>query len=146
MANRVILPFVAGFFGCIVLALLSDRLVVAVCVLSLVGVVVAFRAWRRVGERNLEEFQHGYTTLQLISGAFGWAGFPSREQQRRHGRTMPWDYAGVWRLGSDGAVITAPDTTVLPPGLYPSPHRDDAWEIWTGCAWMGSYRPAPPAR
>jgi hypothetical protein len=89
-----------------------------------------------VGRRNFEEFMHGYTTLVLKYGIF------KSTTDLRWWITnwrIPWDYSGLWVLGSDGNLISAPTSDRDPPGFYPSPHRIGHYELWTGCAWAGQY-------
>jgi hypothetical protein len=102
-----------------------------------------YRAWGRVGEVNLDELHHGYTTLSLISGSF-WKGEARRWPGM--GDRVPWDYRGVWALDNSGGVGREPDRTVLAPGLYPSPHRAGHSELWSGTVWTGSFRPPPGSR
>ena len=92
----------------------------------------------RVGDRKLEELAHGYTTLQVEFGGF-WVGEGRRWP--RFGHRPPWDYSGLWVLdGSTGAVISEPVAGADPPGLYASPNRPGALELWTGAVWSGNYR------
>jgi hypothetical protein len=47
----------------------------------------------------------------------------------------------LWVLdGSTGAVVSPPVADADPPGLYPSPNRPGAMELWTGVVWSGNYR------
>ena len=87
----------------------------------------------------VEELAHGYTTLKLEFGGF-WVGEGRRWPQ--FGHRPPWDYSALWLLdGSTGAVISEPVADADPPGLYPSPNRPEALELWTGVVWSGNYRP-----
>lgn len=83
----------------------------------------------RVGDRLVEELEHGYTTLVIDTGLFWF---------RATGWTA-WDFAGVWRFTRGG--VRPPDPGVTdPPGLYPSPRRSGRREVWTGCAWTRVHR------
>jgi hypothetical protein len=107
---------------------------------GLVGLWLIMQFFAQVGDRNLEELAHGYTTLTLRFGGF-WGG----EGRRRPGlgRRVPWDYSGVWVLdGQTGAVRSEPDPEREPPGFYPSPNRPGVLELWTGAVWAGRYRDA----
>lgn len=105
---------------------------------GLIGLALIMRNLGRVGDRKLEEIAHGYTTLKLEFGGF-WLGEGRRWP--RFGHRAPWDYSGLWVLdGATGAVESEPDREVDPPGLYPSPNRPGALELWTGVVWSGHYR------
>lgn len=108
---------------------------------GLIGFAVIIRDLGRVGDRKLEEIAHGYTTLKLDFGGF-WLGEGRRWPH--FGHRPPWDYSGLWVLdGTHGAVLSKPDRGVEPPGLYPSPNRPGAMELWTGVVWSGNYRRQP---
>lgn len=105
---------------------------------GLAGFAAVLRLLGRVGDRKLEELAAGYTTLRLDFGGF-WLGEGRRWP--RFGHRAPWDYAGLWVLdGSTGAVVAEPDRAADPPGLYPSPNRSGAMELWTGVVWSGDFR------
>ena len=92
------------------------------------------RGWAAVGRRNLVELQHGYTTVRL-----GWGTFAGDSVQPPTEIGVPWDYSGTWVLRSDGRVTARPVPVAEPPGLYPSPHRPGAFELWSGAAWTGQF-------
>ncbi len=71
------------------------------------------------GARNLQDLEHGYTTLVLSLGLFALSERSWRETSMR----IPWDYAGTWVLGQDGRVLSPPDRSIEPPGWYPSPRK-----------------------
>lgn len=99
----------------------------------------------RVGDRNVQELRHGYTTVVLVFGSF-WMPGERRRWKGAHDRA-PWDYRGVWVLDGTGRrVLRAPDLSVEPPGFFPSPHRPGSWELWTGVVWSGHLRPPPGDR
>ena len=105
--------------------------------------VIYFRFWGDVGRRSVEELKVGYTTFVMQFGSFWWGGGRSGEVENR----IPWDYRGSWVLDGTGQrVVSAPDPNVDPPGFYPSPNRPDAFELWTGAAWLGRYRDRSPLR
>lgn len=135
--------WIAAFFG--VFALVRNvtahpggtRIAIMVP-LALVWFAVAVRMLRLVGDRNVQELAHGYTTIRLTFGGFfgSWRRWTSPQEQR-----MPWDYSGLWVLdGRTGGVLSRPDPRVDPPGYFPSPHRAGALELWTGAAWSGDFR------
>ncbi len=99
---------------------------------------VFFRWFRAVGRRKLAELAEGYTTLTFVFGSL--VRYPYRRHRYGDESRVPWDYRGLWVLGSDGRVKSAPDATVEPPGFYPSPNRPGAWELWTGATWAGQFR------
>jgi hypothetical protein len=111
-------------------------------VMGAVGVFVLcfLRPRARAGEVFLDELTAGYTTLPML-GAF-WGLNP----RRAGGNYMePWDFRGVWVLDGGGEVRSAPDRTVDPPGLYPSPDRPGQLQVWTGVEWARKFRaPARP--
>jgi hypothetical protein len=104
--------------------------------LSALLVLLVVRWLAAVGARNLQELEHGYTTLVLSFGLFGL----SERDWRSTSLRIPWEYGGTWVLGQDGRVVSPPDPGVEPPGWYPSPARRDQYELWTGAAWAGRYR------
>lgn len=100
--------------------------------LMLVGI---YRAWVWVGQGALTELHRGYSTVTMMYGGYGWG---AQRRFRSSGHRAPWDYSGVWVL--TGAVSTAPDLRRDPPGFYPSPHREDVFELWSGQVWTGEVR------
>jgi len=95
--------------------------------------------WRKSDLHNLDEMAHGYTTWVLKSGSLA-VGRRSRAWRRSNEETT-WDYSGVWVLNHTGQkVLSEPDPTVEPPGLYPSPHREGWLELWSGAQWLGIFR------
>lgn len=100
-----------------------------------------FARLARIGERSIEEFRLGYTTLVL-----GWGGFWAGEGRFRLDTEMrtPWDYSALWHLvGSTGAVIRPPQSHGDPPGMYPSPTRLGSLELWTGVMWLRHFADDP---
>ena len=129
VASLDIVPKIVGGKG-LLTALVDVTLGVAVLVLML-------RWLKSIGEKNFQEISQGYTTLVLRYGMFG-PNVSSRWYRSRF--RVPWDYSGLWVLGNDGKVLTAPDSSVDPPGFYPSPNRQGAYELWTGVGWSGQFR------
>lgn len=129
VASLDIVPKIVGGKG-LLTALVDFTLGMTVLVLML-------RWLKSVGERNFQEISQGYTTLVLRYGMFG-PDASSRWYRTRF--RVPWDYSGLWVLGNDGRVVTAPDPGVDPPGFYPSPNRQGAYELWTGVGWSGQFR------
>jgi hypothetical protein len=106
----------------------SAGTVVVALAAGLVALWLIVQLFAQVGDRTLEELEHGYTTLTLRRPGLGRA---------------PWDYSGAWVLdGRTGAVRSVPDPEREPPGFYPSPNRPGALELWTGAVWAGRYRDA----
>lgn len=150
LANRTIVGLVAAFIGFFVLASAGIPVLrglgvprflatLSVGVSGAVALGVLAWAWRGVGEKNLLEFQRGYTTLTLTYGTFWLTRGP-------RWRMIPWDYRGLWQFTGDGRLRSAPDTGVLPPGLYPSSIVPGGWECWSGAEWTRCIRPAPVDR
>ena len=99
---------------------------------------------RRVGNKEVDEFAQGYTTLIGLLGTT-FPGFSPRIQ-RLYGVNgmVGWDFSGLWVLSPSGRVIKPPESLdVLRPGFYPSPHRERRLELWTGKEWAEVYRKAP---
>jgi hypothetical protein len=145
LGGAVVAFFVLAKAGPGVLAPLGLPHIAVAAPLGMIGLALLaalYRAWGRVGERNLDELRHGYTTLSLVAGSF-WRG--DLRRWPRTGHRVPWDYSGAWVLSNDG-VRREPDRSVLPPGLYPSPNREDRWELWSGRVWTGDFRPPPAER
>ncbi len=106
-------------------------------VLGLAWFVLLFRRLSAVGRQSAAELQRGYTTLVLDFGGF-WVG--EGPLTLSGDMRAAWDYRGTWHLGHrDGHVIRAPDRSIDPPGMYPSPHRPGQYELWTGATWLGHY-------
>lgn len=144
--NRFLLQGAAGVGAwLVVLAILNDYADGAVAAigtvlagLALLGGVMASLA--RVGARVLDELSHGYTTLTLEFGTF-WIG--ALRRWPRFGHRVPWEYSGTWVLDNTGAIVSEPEPSNDAPGLYPSPNRPGALELWTGAVWSGDYRDPP---
>ncbi|WP_104434533.1 hypothetical protein [Kineococcus xinjiangensis] len=109
---------------------------IPVMALGFVPFILTGRWWKAVGRRKIEELQHGYTTLTITFGQFHNGG---GSHVRDTDAGPPWDYSGTWVLHRDGRVKSAPQPGYDPPGLYPSPVRRGAYELWTGASWTGHY-------
>ncbi len=125
------------------LFLLPDRRITGWGAIAYVATVaVGFFATRvslhRFRTTLLKELQAGYTTKTFSQGLF-W--FP----RRGSGRTTwgddvdGWDWDGLWVLNGQAQVVSAPDPSVDPPGLYPSPNIIGQRELWTGYRWTGVF-------
>jgi len=111
----------------------------AVVLLILAGGGIQIRlALVRFRSRLLEEIQAGYVTTTFQQGGFwlakrkGSAYAPGRNVQG-------WDWRGLWVLDTSGGIVSSPDRSVDPPGLYPSPHSPGERELWTGHQWTNVY-------
>jgi hypothetical protein len=100
-----------------------------------VGTVVVLAAVRRWGRAQLAELQRGYTTTSFKLGRF-WAGTAAPDGPVTLG-WVEWKWDATWVLRPDGSVVSPPTGDTDPPGLYPSPRRPGALELWTGCQWSG---------
>jgi hypothetical protein len=119
----------------------DGAVLVVVVGLMLVAFWALFRTLARIGDRSLEEFRLGYTTLILEWGGF-WVG-EGRFRKVTEMRT-PWDYSGLWHLnGSTGEVLRPPRGEGDPPGMYPSPTRPGRLELWTGVRWQRHFADRP---
>lgn len=105
--------------------------------LSAVGAAVTLGTIRRWGKAQIAELQRGYTTTTFAMGRF-WIR-PAPDAPITLG-WVQWDWHATWVLRPNGSVVSAPSSDADPPGLYPSPHREDALELWTGHQWSG-YQP-----
>ena len=103
---------------------------------GLVVLLLADRWLGQVGTRMVAELRAGYVTFDLQYGLIG------RDYHAHWHATeagTPWNHRGVWLLRDDGSVVRPPDRSVAPPGMYPSPTRPGARELWSGAAWTGHY-------
>lgn len=103
---------------------------------GLVVLLLGAHWWAQLGDRMLAELRAGYITFDLEYGLVGRGG---HAYWHATAWGVPWDHRGVWLLREDGSVIRPPDTSVAPPGMYPSPSRPQTQELWTGAAWTGQY-------
>jgi hypothetical protein len=102
-----------------------------------VGYFVTRASLRRFRAIFLDELQAGYTTKTFTQGLF-W--IPRRGTGPRWGDdVVGWDWDGLWVLDTQGDVISAPDLSADPPGLYPSPNIPGSRELWTGYRWTGVF-------
>jgi hypothetical protein len=100
----------------------------------------AAAAVRRWGRSQLAELRRGYTTATFRLGRFWFASAPDGPVTNGW---VQWDWTANWVLRPDGQVLSAPTGSGDAPGLYPSPRRDGAMELWTGHHWSG-HLPASP--
>lgn len=115
---------------------LSLGAVVTMLVVAAAGVIAMIVTTRRWGRAQLAELQLGYTTTRFVLGRWWFA--PAPDAPLTLGK-IQWDWSGTWVLDPDGTVISAPSPDVDPPGLYPSPNRPGAVELWTGHQWSGYF-------
>lgn len=103
-----------------------------------VGFFVTRAALHRFRDLFLNELQAGYTTKTFTQGLF-W--LPRRGGGRKvwGDDVTGWDWGGLWILDAQGRVVSTPDSSVDPPGLYPSPHIAGELELWTGYRWTGVF-------
>jgi hypothetical protein len=103
-----------------------------------IGYVATRASLRRFRAIFLDELQAGYTTKTFTQGLF-W--IPRRGAGRKTwgDDVVGWDWDGLWVLDAQGNVISAPDPSADPPGLYPSPHIPGQLELWTGYRWTGAF-------
>ncbi len=80
----------------------------------------------------LDELRSGYVTTTFIQGLFWGNGGGDSD-------VVGWEWRGLWTLTSDGRVVSAPDLSVDPPGVYPSPNAPGRRELWTGCRWANVF-------
>ena len=97
-----------------------------------VGLVVTRAALIRFRVVFLDELRAGYVTTTFIQGLFWRNG-------GRDSDVVGWEWRGLWTLTSDGRVLSAPDLSVDPPGVYPSPNAAGRHELWTGCRWTNVF-------
>lgn len=107
--------------------------IVIIVVLACGGFLIR-RSLAAFRSKLLEEMQAGYVTTTFEQGGFwlakrdGSAFAPGRN-------VLGWDWRGLWVLDPTGRVVSPPDRSVDPPGLYPSPHSPGKRELWTGHQW-----------
>lgn len=102
------------------------------------GIVAIAIATKRWGRAVMAEVLRGYTTTTFRMGGFWIARPPDGPWTLNQ---IHWDFGGTWVLRPDGTVVSTPSDDLDPPGLYPSPNRPDALELWTGRQWSGYFRP-----
>lgn len=115
--------------------------VAAMLLVGVAGVAAIAAMTRRWGRSQLAELQHGYTTATFELSRFWFA--PAPDAPMTLGK-IQWDWRGTWVLSPDGSVVSAPSDAFDPPGLYPSPNRPGAVELWTGHQWTGYFPKRPP--
>jgi hypothetical protein len=131
---------VAATLAC--LALLPDGRIAGKGAIAYVAVlVIGYFAVRvplhRCRDILLEELQAGYTTRTFTQGSFWIPRGPARTHKDND--VIGWVWDGLWVLDRHGNVVSVPDRSLDPPGLYPSPHRPGKLELWTGYQWAGVY-------
>jgi hypothetical protein len=103
-----------------------------------IGFVVTRASLRRFRALFLDELQAGYATTTFTQGLF-W--LPARGAGRKTwgDDVIGWDWDGLWVLDAEGHVVSGPDPSKDPPGLYPSPNISGQRELWTGYRWTGVF-------
>lgn len=125
---------VGAMFSTVTDGRLSWTAVAVVLGVGVVGVLAVLAAVRRWGRAQLAELQLGYTTTTFTLGRFWFGSAPDGPVTNGW---VQWDWDATWVLRPDGRVRSAPTGDGDPPGLYPSPRRDGAMELWTGHQWSG---------
>ena len=115
---------------------LEDRLGAASVPVFLVMLTLGFFVTRAALIRFrlvlLDELRAGYVTTTFVQGLFWGSG-------RGDSDVISWEWRGLWTLKSDGRVVSAPDLSGDPPGVYPSPNAPGRRELWTGCRWTNVF-------
>lgn len=148
LMDRWVWATIAAFSGTIVVGLLVSRAVsltgfgaVAYALFCLAVLAAIWLFLGKVGDRVLAELQHGYTTLELQEGTF-W--MLATRPWRNGAKRVLWDYSGTWVVSHRTQTpLATPSARVTPPGLYPSPHHEKRWELWTGIMWSGNFHQPP---
>lgn len=106
--------------------------------IATIGFVVIRASLRRFRALFLDELQAGYATTTFTQGLF-W--LPVRGAGRRTwgDDVIGWDWDGLWVLDAEGHVVSGPDPSKDPPGLYPSPNVSGQRELWTGYRWTAVF-------
>ena len=132
---------VAATVGCLLL-LPDDRIAgkgaIAYVSTIAVGYVATRASVRRFRAIFLDELQAGYATTTFTQGLF-WLPVRGAGRPTWGDDVVGWDWDGLWVLDTDGNVVSVPDPSVDPPGLYPSPHIPGHLELWTGYRWTGVF-------
>lgn len=115
---------------------LSWPVVGVVLVVAAAATAAVAKAIRRWGRAQMAELQRGYTTTTFTLGGFWLAAAPDAPWTLG---LIQWDWRGTWVLKPDGEIVSMPSDAFDAPGLYPSPNRKDALELWTGHQWSGYF-------
>jgi hypothetical protein len=102
-----------------------------------VGFVAVRQALGRFRAAFLKELNAGYTTTTFDQGLFWLRSRDATDAVAED--VIGWDWRGVWVLRASGTVVSSPDPSLDPPGLYPSPTVAGRYELWTGCRWSGVF-------
>jgi hypothetical protein len=111
---------------------------IAIVVALVIGGLLSRRALAVFRSRLLEEMQAGYVTTTFQQGGF-WLAHRNGRALSPGRNVLGWEWRGLWVLDSEGAVVSPPDRTFDPPGLYSSPHSPRERELWTGHQWTFVY-------
>lgn len=113
--------------------------IIALLTVSGVGIAILWFTVKQWGKTLIAELQQGYTTNTFKLARFWTA--PSPDGVITNG-WIQWDWDATWVLRNDGTVISSPTSLADPPGLYPSPHREGEFELWTGYQWTNYFPPS----
>lgn len=111
---------------------------IAIVVVLVIGGLLSRRVLVAFRSTLLDEMQAGYVTTTFQQGGF-WLAHRDGPAYSPGRNVIGWEWSGLWVLDSAGAVVSPPDRTVDPPGLYPSPHSPGERELWTGHQWTFVY-------
>ncbi len=100
---------------------------------SAAALAITTRRWGRI---QIAELQHGYTRTTFKLGRFWFAAAPDAPLTLG---LIQWEWRRTWVLRPNGEVVSAPSAAFDPPGLFPSPNREDVLELWTGHQWSGYF-------
>lgn len=137
---------VAASIACVFVAPIQQRLgdatLPAFLAVMAVGLAASWAVLVRFRTILLNELQAGYATTTFLQGGF-W--LPrGRASGRLPDQGLGWSWEGLWTLTSDGRVVSVPNRSVDPPGLYPSPQAPGRRELWTGSEWAGVFFDSGP--
>lgn len=103
-----------------------------------IGYLAIRASLHRFRDIFLAELQAGYATTTFTQGLF-WIPRGGSGRRTWGDDVVGWNWDGLWVLDIHGNVVSAPDGSIDPPGLYPSPHRVGKLELWTGYRWTGVF-------
>ncbi len=117
---------------------IEGRGAIVLIVTMMFGFIATRSALDRFRTILVDELQAGYATFTFTQGLF-WIPRRSSWRPTWGDDVIGWDWAGLWVLDADGNVVSEPDASVDPPGLYPSPNNPGHRELWTGHRWTGVF-------
>ncbi len=132
---------VAAMIICLI-SLPDDRVsgigAIALGTIVAIGFVVTRTSLHRFRALFLDELQAGYATTTFTQGLF-WLPVRGAGSRIWGDDVIGWDWDGLWVLDTEGRVVSEPDLSKDPPGLYPSPNLSGRRELWTGYRWTGVF-------